>query len=161
MLKTVPRLFIYVCLALAPIACTAVAEPTAEPQPLPIFESWSGTYPLSALDLLPAAQRGNASGYIGNPQTFAAVWQAFMPGEELPEVDFATRLVIFYRNVRFFNRTNIVQAKLTNGRLELLAIETMTARPITDTVAMALATVPREGVRFILLPGGEEIPVKD
>jgi len=161
MLRTTLRLVGGLALAITLTACAVVAESTPEAQPLPIFRSWSGTFPLSALERLPENQRSNATGYIADPQTFAAVWQAFMPGEDVPEVDFAARLVVFYRNVRYFNRTSIVQVTLTDGGVDVLAIETMTARPIVDEVAMALATVPREGVRFIRLTGGENIPVGD
>jgi len=161
MLRTTLRLVGCLALVFTLTACTVVAEPASESRPLPIFQSWSGTYPLSALERLPAGQRRNATGYIGDPQTFAAVWQVFMPGEDVPEVDFASRLVIFYRNVRYFNRASIVQVTLTDGGVDALAIETMTARPIVDEVAMALATVPREGVRFIRQTGGENVSVGD
>jgi hypothetical protein len=44
--------------------------------------------------------------------------------------------------------------------LEILAMETMSAMPIEDKAAMAMAVIPRAGVRFIRA-GEEQIPVTD
>jgi hypothetical protein len=67
-------------------------------------------------------------------------------------------MVVFYRNVAFYNRTNIFKANLEDGVLDVLAMETMSALPIEDKVAMALVVVPRAGVKFIQA-GTTRIPV--
>jgi hypothetical protein len=129
-----------------------------EPVDIPILKKWAGDYPLSALLRLPEAQRSSAVGYIDDGDTFRAVWQAFEPGQNLPRVDFIRQLVVFCRNVEFYNRTSISKITLRDGLAEVLAVETMSAVPIEDKVGMALALISREGVRFIQT-GGERIPV--
>ena len=125
---------------------------------LPVLRRWTGDYPVARLGLLPERQRGTRVGYFGDRCAFAKVWKAFRPGEDLPAVDFGGNLVVFSRNVRFFNRTSIAKVRLRDGVAEILAIETLSAIPIGDNVAMALAEVPRAGIRF-LAAAPEPIPV--
>jgi hypothetical protein len=127
---------------------------------LPIVQKWSGDYPVAELGRLPENLRTSPMGYLSDPNTFAGVWQVFKPNEKMPEVDFKTHLVIFARNVDFYNRTSIGMVKLTGGILEIMAMETMSAMPIEDKVAMALAVIPRAGVEFIQA-GKKSIPVPD
>jgi len=143
------------------LACTPGVRTPPEPLPLTIEQAWSGTFPVKALELLPAGQRQSATGYLGDAQSFAGLWAALFPEQPLPEIDFRTQLVVFTRNVRFFNRTSIVKVTLVDGVAAILAIETMSAMPIREEVAMALAVVPRDGVRWIRVPGGENLPVRD
>jgi hypothetical protein len=86
------------------------------------------------------------------------VWQALRSGEPVPQVDFARDLVVFARNVEFYNRTSIFKVVLKDGVAEVLAMETMSALPVEDRVAMALAVVPRVGVEFIQA-GPARVPV--
>lgn len=113
---------------------------------------------MAMLDLLPVGQRQSSVGYLDDVESFAAVWRVFQPGKALPEVDFANQLVVFTRNVNFYNRTAIFKVTLTQGTAEVLAMETMSAMPIEDKVAMALAVIPRSGVLFIA-SGNERIGV--
>jgi hypothetical protein len=140
--------------------CSTVATDDSEPTDLAIIDRWSGDFPVARLNLLPDGQRRSRSGYIGDPQTFGAVWQAFKPGEEIPGVDFNRNLVIFSRNVDFYNRTNIMKVVLAGGDLEILAMETLSAMPIEDKAAMAMAVISRAGVKFILA-GDTRVPVTD
>ena len=121
---------------------------------------WSGDYPVKHLDKLPEAQRVSSVGYINDAKTFAAVWQVFKPGEKLPEVDFTANLIIFVRNVNFYNKINLLKCTLKEGVAEVLAMETMSANPIEDKVAMALAVVPHAGLKLIRA-GDMNIPVAD
>ncbi len=125
---------------------------------LPVSRAWSGDYPVAQLDRLPEGQRLSRVGYLGNREAFASVWKAFKPGEEVPDVDFGRNLVVFTRNVEFYNRTNILKVTLKEGVAEILAMETMSALPVEEKVAMALAEIPRAGVRF-LKAGEERIPM--
>ena len=125
---------------------------------LPVFRKWSGDYPVAQLDRLPEGQRRSRIGYLGEQKEFAAVWEALKPDEEVPGVDFGRNIVVFSRNVVFYNRTSILKVALKEGVAEILAMETMSARPIEDKAAMALAEIPRAGVRF-LQAGSERIPV--
>lgn len=72
-------------------------------------------------------------------------------------MNFGKNLVVFRRNVDFYNRTRIFKVTLRNGA-DVLAMETMSAIPIADKVAMAMAVIPRAGVKF-LRAGPVRIPV--
>jgi len=119
-----------------------------------ILQSWQGDYPLNQLDILPENQRQQSVGFIGDAKTFKALWKAFKPGETVPEIDFKANLVLFARNIRFFNRIRIGKVNLTNGVVELLAAETMSAMPIQDKVAMSMVVVPRKGIKSIRTADG-------
>ena len=135
----------------------AAGDPAVD---LPVFRKWSGDYPVAQLDRLPENQRRSSAGYLGDDKAFAAVWEVFKPGEPVPDVDFVKHIVVFTRNVVFYNRTAILKVTLKEGVAEILAMETMSALPIEEKVAMALAEVPRAGVRF-LKAGEERIPVPE
>lgn len=127
---------------------------------LDLIERWAGDLPVDRLDLLPEDQRVSNSGYIGDPAIFAAIWQAMRPDAIVPAVDFAHNLVVFVRNVDFYNRTSILNVTLDGGEARILAMQTMSALPITDKVAMAMAVVPRSGIEFIIA-GDTRIRVSD
>jgi hypothetical protein len=134
---------------MAAFGCAGSPTATAERQPLSIVQSWQGDFPVAALDRLPPAQRDTRVGVLGEADAFAAVWQAFKPGEAVPAVDFAKHIVVFSRNLRFYNRTSIAKVTLRDGVAEIIAIETLSATPIEAKVAMALAVIPRQGVNYI------------
>jgi hypothetical protein len=100
------------------------------------------------VEKLPAGQQEAATGYIADARTFSKVWQAFKPDLAVPQVDFENDLVVFARNVNFYNRTKIAQVQVRNV-IEVLAMQTMSAAPIEDKVAMSLAVIPCEGVEAI------------
>jgi len=114
-----------------------------------ILQSWQGDYPTAQFNLLPENQRENAVGFIGNIETFKAVWNAFKPEEDLPSIDFNTNFVIFAKNTQFYNRIRIGKVNVTNGVAEVLAMETLSARPIEDKVAMSLVVLNRQGITGI------------
>ena len=126
-----------------------------DPMEIPLLEKWSGDYPVSELGRLPDGPQDMAAGYIGDAETFIPVWRAFMPKEILPAVDFGMNLVVFTRNVQFYNRTSILKITLQGGTAEIIAMETMSALPIEEKVAMAMAVIPREGV--LAIQAGNEI----
>ena len=151
------RLFFTAVLFMAfEIAPTAIAEnggngdnvPSAAAT-VPILKHWIGEYPVARLDQLPEAQRDTPIGFINDPDIFRAVWQAFKPKDEPPKLDFDHNMVIFIRNVRFFNRTRILKVVLTDGIADIVAMETRSALPIEDKMAMALAEIPKKGVRAV------------
>jgi hypothetical protein len=123
--------------------------PQAASQMVAVKASWQGDYPVNALDKLPPGQRETATGCIRDAETFAAVWRALKPDQAVPQVDFESDLVVFARNVRFYNRTRITKVQLQDGVIEILAAETMSAAPIEDKAAMALAVISRKGVKAI------------
>lgn len=141
-------------------ACTSAPVAPAPPGDVSILQHWSGDYPVAELDRLPQGQQNSGVGFLADPAAFKAAWSAFRPGEAVPNVDFAKHMVVFVRNVDFYNRTNIFKATLKDGVLDVLAMETMSAIPIEDKAAMAMAVVPRQGVKFIQ-SGRTRIPVAE
>jgi len=144
--------------ALAAFPRVGTVSAAENPFDLLVSRTWSGDYPVVQLDRLPEGQRRSHVGYLGEEKAFAAVWKALKPGEDVPDVDFVGNLIVFSRNVVFYNRTSILKVTLKEGVAEILAMETMSALPIGEKVAMALAEIPRAGVRF-LKAGDEWIPV--
>ena len=133
------------------------------PQPLTgeaaILQSWHGDFPVAQLQLLPENQREQGIGFIDDPEDFSNVWKTFKPGEAVPEIDFKINLVLFARNTQFFNRTRIGTVNVKNGVAEVLAMETQSAMPIEDKVAISLVVIARQGI--IAIQSGNEInPIK-
>ena len=115
-----------------------------------IQQAWQGDYPVARLDLLPGNQRENGVGFINARDNFSAVWRVLKPKEPLPEIDFTINLVLFARNTQYFNRIRIGRVTVKDGVAEVLAMETMSAMPIEEKVAMSLVVVAREGITGIL-----------
>ena len=76
-------------------------------------------------------------------------WRAFNPDVQPPYINFTEHLVVFSRNITYYNHTSIAEVTLEMGIAELITIETLTAMPIEDRVATAIAVIPRRGVHFI------------
>jgi len=131
------------------LCCTPLARGDGNPKNLPIPHAWSGDYPVSQINRLPESQRTIPSGYLWTSAVFADVWQAFKPDKKVSEVDFSKYIVVFSRNVHFYNPISIAKVVLKDGVAEIIAIQTRSAMPIEDKVAMAIAVIPREGVKFI------------
>ena len=110
---------------------------------------------MDKLNLLPEKQCEQAVGFIGDAKTFEGVWKALKPGEDVPEIDFKANLVLFARNTQFYNRISIGKVNVTNGVAEVLAMETMSAMPIQDKVAMSLVLAARQ--RITAIQTGEKI----
>jgi acid phosphatase (class A) len=119
-----------------------------------ILESWHGDYPVARLDLLPEKQREQPVGFIDDAKTFGGVWRAFQPAGAVPQIDFTTNLVLFARNTQFYNRIRIGKVNVANGAAEVLAMETMSAMPIEDKVAMSLVVVSHKNIKSIRTPDG-------
>ena len=125
----------------------------------PILQRWTGDYPVAQLDRLPAGQGQSRVGYIGDAEAFASVWQALKPGTALPKVDFSKNLVVFVRNVKSYHPTLVEKVTLKDGVAEIVAAEPLTpAQPVEDRVAIGLAVISREGLKFIHADN-EQIPV--
>jgi hypothetical protein len=135
------------------------APPGALPTNLSIVNKWEGDYQVSALKKLPRGQQKTVTGYIGDGATFTDVWKSLKPGEKVPTIDFRKNLVVFTRNVKFYNRKAITKVTLLDGIMEVQSIETVTSVPVTSKVAMAMAEVPRKGVKT-LRAGDKFISIK-
>jgi len=125
-----------------------------------IVSQWSGDYPVGQLARLPQGQRATPVGYIVDAETLGSVWQVFKPEEQMPVVDFDADLIVFVRNVDFYNRISISRCTAQDGVAEILAVQTMSAMPIEDKAGMSLAVIPRAGLRFIKARG-VMVPVTD
>jgi hypothetical protein len=128
---------------------TKTAPAGGLPANLTIVNKWEGDYPVSALKKLPRGQQKTVAGTIGDGATLATVWKSFKPKEKVPTVDFRKNLVVFTRNVKFYNRRAITKVTLLDGIMEVQGIEMMTSVPVTNKVAMAMAEVPRQGVKTL------------
>jgi hypothetical protein len=163
------KLTIY-CIAFFAAVCAAVAissavhaQPPAadhEPLDLPILHKWSGDFPIAHLDRLPEGQTDTSIGYIGRRSVFANVWKAFKPDEPVPEMDFSKNLVLFTRNVTFYNRLSIFKITRKGDTIDIMAMETRSALPLEDHAAMAMAAILRDGIKYIQA-GNESIPISD
>ena len=126
----------------------------------PILQRWAGDYPVAQLDRLPAGQSRSGVGYIGDAETFASVWEVLKPGTALPQIDFDKNLLVFVRNVKLYQHTLVEKVTLKDGVAEIIAAEPLTpAQPVEDRVAMGLAVISREGLKFIHADN-EQIPVR-
>ena len=119
-----------------------------------ILQSWQGDFPVEQLNLLPELQRGLAVGCITDDTILDPIWRAFKPNVPRPPIDFKTELIIYTRNTRFFNRISIGKVVVTDGVAEVLAMETLSAIPIEDKVAMSMVVVSRVGITAIQTSGG-------
>jgi len=124
-------------------------EASAGQTEVTIEQSWNGDYPVDQLASLPEKGGRPGAGYIGDSQTFITVWAAFKPGEPDPEIDFDDNLAIFVRNIQYYNRIMIGKVILEDGVAKVMAMETLSARPIEDVVALSMAVISREGVTGI------------
>lgn len=145
-------------MALLAMSCSTPLWPDEKPRDLPILQRWGGDYPVAQIDRLPEGQRQSRVGYLGDAVTFDRVWRGFKPDTAVPAVDFNTHIVIFARNLEFYNRTMVAKVVLTHGVAEVVAAETLSARPVEDKAAIALALIPRAGIAFIRY-GKERVPV--
>lgn len=139
--------------------CFLAGTGMGQPRQIKITAVWSGDLPVASLQLLPDGQRDRATGYIGDADTFAALWRSFSPDQPVPNVDFTRSIVVFARNKVYYNAIRIGAVTLENGIAEIIAMETMSARPIEDMVAISLAVVPRSGIKT-LQEGGHRIEVR-
>ena len=76
------------------------------------------------------------------------------------EIDFSTDLVFFARNIQFYNRISIGKIKVRDGKVELIAMETLSARPIEDKVAMSMVLVERGNMKVLVI-GEETLPITE
>ena len=127
---------------------------------LHIIQDWRGDYPVSGLYRLPDGQQSKGMGYLSNVLQFTKFWQMFKGGEKVPDIDFKDQIVVFSRNVTFYNRIGILKVLLRDGVAEILTMETRSAFPIEDKVGMAIAVIPRAGVKYIK-SGDERTPVTE
>ncbi len=160
--RTIIRLTTALFILILANACVMAGGPAvaAEDGPVQLHGTLSGDLPVSALGQLPAGQQDQAVGVITDQARLDAVLQSLQAGDQtLPEVDFSSQIVLFTRNTVFYNRLSIGQVLRKGDTLTILAMETMSARPITDKVAISLAVIEKAGARYID-SGGQTVEIK-
>ena len=163
MSKTISLIGILLFSVILFISCSenredAIMEEDAPNVDVKILQGWQGDFPVNQLNILPTGQHEQGVGYITDAETFAGIWLQFKPGKDIPSIDFNTKLVLFARNIQYYNRISIGRVTLTNGVAEVLAMETMSAMPIGEKVALSLAEVARQGITAINI-GDKEIMI--
>ena len=156
--KFIFMVLLWVAFAFMMAGFAPTATYSGDPKDIPILQKWTGDYPIVHLNRLSQGQQQSRIGYIGDTVVFTTVWQAFNQGEKPPEVDFRRNFIVFSRNVDFYNRISIFKITLKDGVIEILTLETRSALPIEDKVAMAMAVIPRAGVEYIQA-GNQRIPI--
>jgi len=83
-----------------------------------------------------------------------------MPNQILPAIDFSKDLIVFTRNVKYYNQQSILAVRLEDNTAVIIVMETMSARPIENFVSMSMAVIPRTGIESIR-SGTEIIKVRN
>jgi len=126
---------------------------------LPILNRWGGDYPIAELDRLKEGHAQSHWGYIGDEAVFASFWEAFKKGKKVPEVDFGKNIVVFVSGDRSFKQMFIAKVTLKNHVAEMVADGSTSGSPRAESLAIALAVIPRTGINFVRL-GTEQIAVE-
>ena len=139
-------------------AITGVAM--ADPITVKIEKKWAGSLPVKRLKLFPENQQKSRLAYVSGQKHWEALWKAFGSEEKIPKVDFEKSFVVVAKNVRYLNRISVNSASLDKGILRVLALETRSARPITDKVYCSILIVPRKGIQKLFDGGRTPIDIK-
>lgn len=126
---------------------------------LPILNRWSGDYPIAELDRLKEWHAQSRGGYIGDAAAFASFWEAFKRGTAAPQVDFSKNIVVFARGDGSCKQMFIAKVTLKENIAEVVAEGNMSGPPPEGSLAVALAVIPRDKVKFIRV-GNEQIAVE-
>ncbi len=116
---------------------------------LPILNQWAGDYPITQLARLKTWHAEAPGGYIGDNATFASFWEVFKKGTVVPRIDFNKNLVVFVWCEGADQRRLIAKVTLQDAIAEVVADGTVSRALHPESVAMALAVVPRTGIKFL------------
>jgi hypothetical protein len=126
---------------------------------LPILNRWSGDYPIAQLDRLREWHAQSHAGYIGDEAAFASFWQVFKQGTAVPRVDFSKNIVVFVIGNGLYWQMFVAKVTIQDGFAEMVADGNTSGQPRDDSLAAALAVVPRAGVKFVRW-GKEQVAVE-
>lgn len=126
---------------------------------LPILNRWSGDYPITQLDRLKDWHAQAHGGFIGDEVAFASFWEAFKKGTAVPRVDFSKNLVVFVISDGSCKQMFIAKVTLKDNIAEMVADGNTSGLSCEDSLAMALAVIPRAGVKFVRV-GKEQIALE-
>lgn len=126
---------------------------------LPILNRWSGDYPIAQLDRLREWHAQSHAGYIGDEAAFASFWQVFKQGTAVPRVDFSKNLVVFVIGNGRYKQMFVAKVTLKGNVAEMVADGNSSGQPRDDSLAAALAVIPRAGIKLFCV-GKEQITVE-
>jgi hypothetical protein len=126
---------------------------------LPILHRWSGEYPIAHIDRLKERHYQSHGGYISNEAAFVSFWDAFRRGSAVPTVDFTKNLVVFVIGDRNSRQMFIAKVTLKDTIADVVADGNTSGSSREDSLEMALAVIPRTGVKVIRV-GNEQLPVE-
>jgi len=126
---------------------------------LPILNRWSGDYPIAQGDHLKGWQVQGDGGYISDEAAFASLWEAFKHGTPVPQVDFSKNLVVFVKGDGSYKQMFITKVTLKDSVAEVVAAGNTSGSSREGSLAMALAVIPRAGVKFVRV-GKDQIAVE-
>jgi hypothetical protein len=151
-----------ILLLLSLLLLPACAGPQTAPASVPAFSSFHADLAMANQARLPQAYRETKLGFVMNEAEFESFWSALtLPPETpaaRPAVDFSRQFVLFIRNTEYYNRIRIGTVRVIDREAEPLAMETLSARPVTDKAAIAFVVLERESVTAIRF-GKERIAV--
>jgi hypothetical protein len=124
---------------------------------LPILNRWCGDYPTAQRDRLKELHAHGGS--IGDEAAFASFWEAFKKGTAVPRVDFSRNLVVFIMGDGSYKQMFIAKVTLKDHVAEVVADGNTSGPTREDSLAVALAVIPRAGVEFVRV-GKEQIAVE-
>jgi hypothetical protein len=126
---------------------------------LPILNRWGGDYPIAQIDRIKECHAQGNGGYIGDEATFARFWETFKNGTAVPKVDFGKNLVVFFIGGKSDKQMFIAKVTLKDNIAEMVADGNTSGPPPEGSLAMALAVIPKAGVKFVRV-GKEQIAVE-
>lgn len=134
-------------------------SPAEKQASLPILNRWNGDYPTAQLDHFKEWPMQLHAGYFGDEAAFASFWKNFKPSTAVPRVDFTKNLVVFVRGDGSYQHMFIAKVTLRKDIAEIVAPADRSASTPEDSFAMALAVIPRAGVKFLRV-GNEQTAVE-
>ena len=146
--QTGPLLFMLFLL----YACTTLSADisTVKDGPVQILGTLNGDLPVSSLKMLPVELQEQPVGYLSSQKQLDVFLQSIQAdGTLLPVVDFSSQIILFAKNTVYYNRLSIGQVFREGETLTILAMETRSAMPVTDKVAISLVIIERNGAMFI------------
>jgi len=143
------RVTLVACIAVTVWACQPTINNGTVKINKEILQQWQGDLPVSSLVLLPPESHQAGAGYINNTALLKTIWPHFQPDIDIPNIDFKQNIIVYHYNTQFFNRNRIFRVEVSSGVVEVLAMETLSAMPIEDNVAFAMAVIARGGINSI------------
>lgn len=125
---------------------------------LPIQNRWGGYYPISQLGRFDEWHATPRGGCFFAGAMFASFWRVFKEEKTVPSVDFAKNMVVFVGGEGPHQQIVITKISIKEGVAEVGAAMRSSGSTHEDGWALALAVVPRDGVKLVRI-GQQQIVV--